>query len=176
MKSSTIPDAGAIDTGPSAPSEIFLNENKGPIEFWVHPNYPSRTVIISAIKAHGGVVTDDFESAHFAVLSEEMSLTQWEAGKWSDSNIIAISGTWIAECLNNGAQISNEDYVIWSPRSHEPSAFHVANSGDPKPGTRTQDEYFFLWACEKLMNENPHIQWAGIYRWCAKKKHGEKQG
>jgi hypothetical protein len=103
------------------------------------------------------------------VLSKEIPLTQWEAGKWSDSNTVAISGTWITECVNNGAQISNEDYVIWSPRSYGTSAFHVANYGDPKPGTRTQDECFFLWACEKLMNENPRIQWAGIYRWCAKK-------
>ena len=38
-----------MESDPSAPSEIFRYENGDPMEFWVHPVYPSRNAFISLV-------------------------------------------------------------------------------------------------------------------------------
>jgi hypothetical protein len=41
---------GAEDAGPAGPSAIFVYDNDDPIEFWVHPSYPSRSDFVTLIK------------------------------------------------------------------------------------------------------------------------------
>ncbi|KAF9518315.1 hypothetical protein BS47DRAFT_335008 [Hydnum rufescens UP504] len=157
-------DAGAEDAGPAGPSAIFVYDNDDPIEFWVHPSYPSRSDFITLIKAHGGEVTHDFEMAHFAVVSKAMSNKQLEIVKRPNSTTTTISGAWINESIKNGAQLDQDDFLIPKLRAIDTSDRPLTTSENPSPSTRAQDEHYFLWACEKLFHENTLIQWMEIYR------------
>jgi hypothetical protein len=125
------------------------------------------TFRISMLQAHGGEVTHDFEMAHFAVVSKAMSNKQLEIVKRPNSTTTTISGAWINESIKNGAQLDQDDFLIPKLRTIDTSDRPLTNSESPSPSTRAQDENYFLWACEKLFNENTLIQWMEIYRWCA---------
>ena len=96
-----------------------------------------------------------------------MTDKQLEVFNRVESNAVAISGTWINESVNSGRRVSKDGYLIVMPQTKDTNDRPLTSSEVPGPSTKSQDERFFLWACEKLLNENPLIQWSEIYRWCA---------
>jgi hypothetical protein len=63
-------------------------------------------------QAHGGSVTFDLDTAHFAVVSKAMKDKQLEIVKRPKSSTAAISGAWINDCVKNGTRISQDSYLI----------------------------------------------------------------
>lgn len=112
-------------------------------------------------------MTFDFEMAHLAVVSKAMSDKQLEIVKRPKSSASAISGAWIHDCVKHGAQVSQDAYLIRKLLAIDMSDRPSTSPENPSSSTRAQDERFFLWACDKLFNENTLIQWVEIYRWCA---------
>ena len=96
-----------------------------------------------------------------------MSDTQREVFRRPESNAVPMSGAWINESVNGGRQVPKEGYVVSIPRTDDANDRPPTSSENPSPSTRSQDERFFLWACERLLNENALVQWTVIYRWCA---------
>lgn len=85
--------------------------------------------------------------------------------------------------VNNGALQDEFNYILWQPeteaerrlRKHELVAEDAIDVSDippisplpPDPTTRAQEDLFFIWAVEKLLNFNINLPWTVMFEWCA---------